>query len=697
MNTTHYGSAFPKRWRYYLSNGIGGTEEVDEPLEWRDVIFEFARNKESDGVVMMPSIPITFGGRGAEYIRRAVYAGLGAVGLRIEHLLVGGGTEVYFEGSLSTESFVDNVDSVDIQAEDASLENLVNSKAKVTYEIPFTAATKVSLPGLGVPLTLEAVNTDGVTRYKVPDNSQAAAVHDLALPVEIAKAGDPFFYDVSAPDVLTAKRAGTLTLTVTTNFRPTATVTPDPENANATGVSGGPVGGTPRLTLVVYSSDGATKSATDLGNNTTGLHTLYLDRNDLVTVEVRGASFPTTAPAQQQGDNYLNITWGKVNESKPLIQVTANATHTVSGRFACLTARDAFTALMRAIAPDMDFAVEYQAGLGLEDYALFTTAAVLGAESGVLKASFQDFRDFFALLGIGVAFDEKNGKPRCYAAFNTRTGQTGVLWPVSDAARIADVGDGWTDMALQFNEEALFGAIEIGWDAVKEYEVIPYLPDYCGKATYVNSQNSTSATKQLLSGWRADALGLADLLLQAELKGAEAVKGDDIWVLACAAGSGLTALAYPSDQADFYYRGLTYLYNLSLRPTALMSYVKPLLAVPLALTPTGEGAATRTYTRVSSSTAAPLKVQLKPDTGPVNADEPPTHLPVYAAFSSSVRANLWQIMRDPAKRYGWLGFRYRGVALKGFPRALKYNPTEESSQRCELYLTPDADLPGLIQ
>lgn len=698
METTHYGSAYPKRWHYYLSNAGLGAVEVEEPLAWRDVIFEYARIKESDGVVMMPSIPITFGGEGAEYLRRAVYAGAEPpVTLRIEHLQVDGTRETCFEGALSVESFVDNTDSVDIQAEDASLENLVNSKAKVAYEIPFSADKQVVLQRLGVSMPLEAVNTDGVTRYLVPSGYQNDAPHDMALPVEITLKGDPFLYDVAAPDVLITRRAVNLSLDISSNFSPVATVTTDPANPN--NVSGGSVGGSPQLTLVVYGADGTAKTVRGLSHKRTERITLSLDRNDLVTLEVRGATFSTTAPDNSAGDNYLQFKWSKVDPSEPMVTVKAATTHAVRGRFACITACEAFTALMSAIATGIGLTVEYQEGLGLETYALFTTGAVAGATDGTLNASFNDFRDFFALLGIGVAFDEVDGKPRCYVAFNTRTEQTETLWP-TDNALIAAVGDGWTDMSIQFNEEALFGSVEIGWDGVKDYEIIPYLSDYCGKNAYVNAQNSTSATKQLLSKWRADTLGVADLLLQVELNGADSVKGNDIWVLACFAGQTdpLQAEWLPSSlNTGTYYEGIDALYNLRLRPTALMGYVKPLLAVPLGLFPEQVGNGNREYRLASSSSTQSLYIEGKPDAQGVKADVPPTHLPVYAAFSSSLHDNLWQLMREPTKRYGYFSFDYRGVTLKGFIRTVKYNPTEESSQRCELYLTPDTDLFALIK
>ena len=689
MKTTQYGSAFPERWRYYLKGA-----EVEAPLDWEDVIFEFARNKESDGVVMMPSIPVKFGGKGAETIRRHVYLGLeGSLTFRIDCLQVDGSVETYFEGALSMESFVDSVDSVEIQAEDASLENLVNSKAKVTYGIPFTDTKRVQLPSLGLSLRLEAVNTDGVTRYTVPGGNQPAAVHDMALPVEVTLKGDPFLYDPAAPDVLKAKQAMTLLLTVTANFKGTVTVTADPDNAGTVNLNGS-VGGSPYIALVVYGTDGTEKSVNDLKPSESNPITLWLERNDLVTLELRGASFGTVGAA---GDNYLNFTWGKTDASKPLVSVTCSTKKAVAGRFACLTARDAFTALMDTIADGMQFAVEYQDGLGLENYALFTTGAIVGAESGVLKASFNDFRDFFALLGIGVAFDEQGGNPRCYVAFNTRTDETEALWPTAPSALITDVGDGWTDMALKFNEEALFGSVEIGWNGVKDYEIIPNLSDYCGKATYVNGQNDTSTTKQLLSKWRADALGIADLLMQAELNGADTVQGDDIWVLACMAGGSLIADGITSAGLTFYI-GVTRLYNLALRPTALMGYVKPLLAVPLALYPDAIGVMIKVYKWVSASNEIALYVGGKPDNPSIDVEGvSPTHYPIYAAFSSSVRANLWRIMKDPAKRYGYISFTYRGVTLKGFIRSLQYNPTEESCQRCELYLTPDSDLSGLIK
>ena len=220
MRTTHYGSAFGERWTYYI-NGA----KVEAPLDWADVVFEFARNKESDGVVMMPSVPVKFGGEGARIIREYVYnGGSGGLTLKIHHVTLQSRVDTYFTGSLSVESFVDNVDSVEIQAEDASLENLVNSKAKVTYEMPFTAARRVEWPGGRVTLDYEAASEEGQTRYKVPTETQEAAVHNMALPVEVIKKGDPFQYDTAAPDVLKAVQATTLSLTVVTNFKGTAAV-----------------------------------------------------------------------------------------------------------------------------------------------------------------------------------------------------------------------------------------------------------------------------------------------------------------------------------------------------------------------------------------------------------------------------------------------------------------------------------------
>lgn len=685
MRTTHYGSAFGERWTYYI-NGA----KVEAPLDWADVVFEFARNKESDGVVMMPSVPVKFGGEGARIIREYVYnGGSGGLTLKIHHVTLQSRVDTYFTGSLSVESFVDNVDSVEIQAEDASLENLVNSKAKVTYEMPFTAARRVEWPGGRVTLDYEAASEEGQTRYKVPTETQEAAVHNMALPVEVIKKGDPFQYDTAAPDVLKAVQATTLSLTVVTNFKGTATVTADPDNDNTVRLNGS-VGGSPYIALVVYGTDGTEKLARRITG--TGTVPVTLTRGDLVTVEIRGASFATVGAA---GDNYLNFTWAKVNANKPLVTVTCSTKKAVAGQFAALSVRDAFTALLATLADGLDYTLTYQEGLGLEDYALFTTAAIAGAESGVIKASFNDFRDFFALLGIGVAFDELDGKPRCYVAYNTRTDETEALWPTSPSALIADVGDGWQDLSLQFNEEALFGAIEIGWDGVEDYEIIPYLSDPCGKSTYVNGQNSTSTVKQMLSTWRADALGIADLVLQARLNGADSVKGDGIWVLACT--PGLLAESTPS-QGENVLQGFSRIYNLRLRPTALMGYIKPLLAVPLALYPDAEGVANKVYRWVSASNATTLRLGGKADNVSIDVGKvPPIHYPVYAAFSSSVRANLWQIMKDPTLRYGYLTFTYRGVTLKGFIRSLQYNPTEESRQRCELYLTADSQLYKLVQ
>lgn len=680
MRTTHYGSAFGERWTYYI-NGA----KVEAPLDWADVVFEFARNKESDGVVMMPSIPVKFGGEGARIIREYVYNGYsGGLTLKIYHVTLQSRVDTYFTGSLSVESFVDNVDSVEIQAEDASLENLVNSKANVTYEIPFTAARRVEWPGGRVTLDYEAASEEGQTRYKVPPGAQDEAVRNMALPVEVVKKGDPFLFDPAAPDVLEAKQEVSLRLTVTGNLSAGAPRVTAEGNAALSGA----VGGNPQITLVVYGTDGKEKLAEKVDAASSTYLTLPLTRGDLVTVEVRGTTF--AAQGGSEGDNYLVFTWPKADASKPLVSVACSSTEEVRGIFAALSARDAFTALLATLADGLDYTLTYQDGLWLENYALFTTAAIAGAESGVIKASFNDFRDFFALLGIGVAFDELDGKPRCYVAYNTRTDETEALWPTGPSALIADVGDGWQDLSLQFNEEALFGAIEIGWDGVEDYEIIPYLSDPCGKSTYVNGQNSTSTVKQMLSTWRADALGIADLVLQAGLNGADSVKGDDIWVLACT--QGLLAEFAPS-QGENVLPGFSNIYNLRLRPTALMGYIKPFLAVPLALFPDVEGVATKVYKWVSSSNAATLRLGGKADNVSIDVGKvPPIHYPVYAAFSSSVRANLWQIMKDPALRYGYLTFTYRGVTLKGFIRSLQYNPTEESSQRCELYFTPDSQL-----
>lgn len=281
--------------------------------------------------------------------------------------------------------------------------------------------------------------------------------------------------------------------------------------------------------------------------------------------------------------------------------------------------------------------------------------------------------------------------------YNYRTGNTAALWPVSASAQIAAVGDGWSNMDMEFSQNELFTGIEIGWDKVGDYKLIPYKQDPCGKSAYVNAQVKSSDVEQLLCHWRADAFGLEDALMRAELEGAGAVGDlDTVWVMDCRASSGANntyALFRPNNNSGLFLPGATTstLVNMRLRPAALMAGIRPRLAVPVAFL------SDKSYTWASASNEITLEVNGQPDNAPIDVQTQPAHLPLCAAFSSSVGVNLWALMQDTGKRYGYITFDYRGVTLKGFIRTVKYNPTEESSQRCELYLTPDSDLSALIK
>lgn len=718
MDITHYGTAFPKRWHYYLN----GTE-VEEPLEWEDVIFDFARNTQSDGIVMMPSIPITFGGEGAEIIRRWIYNRQAdtRVTLKITYLELDGGETVYFEGDLSEETFVDHADSVEIQTEESGLEDVINANAKVVYEIPTTGGgpggtqTYTRYDRIRMSLDYLAVNEDGVTRIRVP--AGGSTLTEIAVPFEIEQDGDFLAYSTAAPDLLEAKRDGKISLRVFNNFyypqdagaaaaaQPAAES--DPANDYTVRLAGEVsfVGGnTPPAKIQQYSEDGTLRKTYDLNRHAEVPVKIELRRGDLLAAVITGFTLKTTsaAPSGNNSDNYLNLTWKKAGMGDFFIKVTQASDYrgeTVDIPDISLTT--AFTRLMRLASGRPDLGVVYDLGAGVLNLSqrLFTTGHVVGRDSGVIKASFEDFRKWFNMCGYGVVFEFFGGVERCRVVDKYRTGRTSPLWPTDAAAQIADAGDGWSDMDMQFDEDSLFTAVELGYDKVKDYKMIPYKSDPCGKSTYVNAQQKSSDVLELLTDWRADGFGLEDILLQAETSGAGSVGDlDTVWIMDCdvlpVQTSPYYAYApYRGDNGGLSMPGATAstLVNMSIRPSRLLRDMQRRLAVPVAFLQN------KTYTWASSSNTVTLTDGGQPDTAALTVNETPAYLPLYAAFSSSIRTNLWATMQDVAKRYGFITFDYRGVTLKGFIWGAKYNPTEESSQRLELFLTPDSDLSGLIK
>lgn len=705
MDITHYGTAFPKRWHYYLN----GTE-VEEPLEWEDVIFDFARNTQSDGIVMMPSIPITFGGEGAEIIRRWIYNRQAdtRVTLKITHLELDGGETVYFEGDLSEETFIDHADSVEIQTEESGLEDVINANAKVVYEIPTTGGgpggtqTYTRYDRIRMSLDYLAVNEDGVTRYKVPAGDTGITEHPMALPVVIQQDGDILRFRPAGPDLYESLYDQLGSLVVTSNLkRGGVSAAPASDNPDNVGIRN-TITSDYYIAAVVYDKNGNEKNVIRLKDAGTYAYGFQLGKGDILTVEVRGADFGTTSPAAQTGDNYLEFTWPKVTVSKPFISVSFSNDYrgeTVDIPDVSLTT--AFTRLMRLASGRPDLAVTYDLGAGVLNLSqrLFTTGHVVGRDSGVIKASFEDFRKWFNMCGYGVVFEFFGGVERCRVVDKYRTGRTSPLWPTDAAALIADAGDGWSDMDMQFDEDSLFTAVELGYDKVKDYKLIPYKSDPCGKSTYVNAQQKSSDVLELLTDWRADGFGLEDILLQAETSGAGSVGDlDTVWIMDCdvlpVQTSPYYAYApYRGDNGGLSMPGATAstLVNMSIRPSRLLRDMQRRLAVPVAFLQD------KTYTWTSSSNTVTLTDGGQPDTAALTVNETPAYLPLYAAFSSSIRTNLWATMQDVAKRYGFITFDYRGVTLKGFVWGAKYNPTEESSQRLELFLTPDSDLSGLIK
>lgn len=712
MDITHYGTAFPKRWHYYLN----GTE-VEEPLEWEDVIFDFARNTQSDGIVMMPSIPITFGGEGAEIIRRWIYNRQAdtRVTLKITYLELDGGETVYFEGDLSEETFIDHADSVEIQTEESGLEDVINANAKVVYEIPTTGGgpggtqTYTRYDRIRMSLDYLAVNEDGVTRIRVP--AGGSTLTEIAVPFQIEQDGDFLAYSTAAPDLLEAKRDGGVTLSLNLNWdyaSHSVEAVNDPDNAYAVGLEGAVAFDSDRpdysaLYLVHYRAGGSVWEEIPYhGGGNYGIR-INLRKGDLITMAMRGFTLKTKSSAPSDAtDNYLNLIWKKANTSKPFISVSSVSDYrgeTVDIPDVSLTT--AFTRLMRLASGRPDLAVTYDLGAGVLNLSqrLFTTGHVVGRDSGVIKASFEDFRKWFNMCGYGVVFEFFGGVERCRVVDKYRTGRTSPLWPTDAAAQIADAGDGWSDMDMQFDEDSLFTAVELGYDKVKDYKMIPYKSDPCGKSTYVNAQQKSSDVLELLTDWRADGFGLEDILLQAETSGAGSVGDlDTVWIMDCdvlpAQTSPYYAYApYRGDNGGLSMPGATAstLVNMSIRPSRLLRDMQRRLAVPVAFLQN------KTYTWASSSNTVTLTDGGQPDTAALTVNETPAYLPLYAAFSSSIRTNLWATMRDVAKRYGFITFDYRGVTLKGFIWGAKYNPTEESSQRLELFLTPDSDLSGLIK
>lgn len=717
MEMTPYTTAFPKRWHYYLN----GTE-IEEPLDWEDVVFEFARNKDSDGIVMMPSIPIRLGGEGAEIVRRWVYSRRvdEKITLRIAYLELDGSETVYFEGDLSDEAFVDHADSIEIQTEESGLENVINANAKVVYEIPTTdggpggTQTYTRYDRIRMTLDYLAVNRDGVTRIRVP--AGGSTLTEIAVPFQIERDGDFLAYSTAAPDLLEAKRDGRVTLTVDNNFfypvssGEAAAAQPyaqsDPDNDHAVGLAGKVsfVGAAVYpVEIRQYATDGTLRRTFFIKGNASQEIRVDLRSGDLLTAVITGFTLQTTSAAPNDTtDNYLNLTWKKDKRGDFFIKVTDASYYRgepVDIPDISLTA--AFIRLMRLASGRPDLNVVYDLGAGVLNLSqrLFTTGHIVGRDSGVIKASFEDFRKWFDMLGYGVVFEFFGGVERCRVVDKYRTGKTSPLWPLDASARIADVGDGWHDMDLQFNEEQLFTAVELGFDKVKDYKLIPYKSDPCGKSTYTNAQDKSSTVLQTLTDWRADGYGIEDILLQAEANGAGSVGDlDTVWIMDCD--------VLPVQTSPYYayapYRGengglampgadASTLVNMGIRPASLLRLVQPRLAIPVSFLQD------KSYAFASASNRIELTTGGLPDSAPLDVREQPANLPLYAAFSSSIRTNLWATMQDVAKRYGFITFDYRGVTLKGFVWSVKYNPTEESSQRCELYLTPDSDLPGLIK